>query len=147
VRAADPPAAHRAAAVVEAEEAADMPAGSQMIGWKLVAAAALLGTVTAAPALADEASDCAGGEAAACRHLADRGDPLSQALLGSRYANGRGGVPRDYVQAYLWLSLAASQETFDRVLAERSWLAARMTPAQLAKAEGLAAAWRPIIGR
>jgi len=58
------------------------------------------------------------------------------------YAMGR-GVQDDYVQAYLWFSLAAAQghdsaRNFrDNVLAE--WI----TPAQLAEAQRLAREWKP----
>jgi TPR repeat protein len=112
--------------------------------WIAVAAAALACGL-ALPARADDAADCAGGAVAACQRQADHGDPIAQKLLGSMYADGQ-GVARDYVRAYLWLSLAASG-TSDVVtphaIAARNKVAVLMSPAQIAKAKALAAAWKP----
>jgi len=62
----------------------------------------------ALPARADDAADCAGGAVAACQRQADSGAAISQKLLGSMYAAGE-GVARDYLRAYLWLSLAIAE--------------------------------------
>jgi uncharacterized protein len=69
--------------------------------------------------------------------------------------NGEGkGVPQNYVRAYMWYNLAASQyassphyELYerDRESAEklRDILARKMTPAQIAEAQRLAREWKP----
>ncbi len=62
------------------------------------------------------------------------------------YYKGR-GVPQDYVQAHMWLNLAASRfpQGTDRDMAVkiRDILAAKMTPAQIAEAQRLAREWKP----
>ena len=61
------------------------------------------------------------------------------------YAGGR-GVPRDSVQAHMWLNLAASREsgTKAKSYAEaRDTVAGRMTPQQIAEAQRLAREWKP----
>ena len=115
-----------------------------MSRWIAVAAAAL-GFGLALPARADDAADCAGGAVAACQRQADNGDAISQQLLGSMYAAGA-GVARDYVRAYLWLSLAAagtSEVVVPHAIAARDKVAALMSSAQIAEAKALAAAWKP----
>ncbi len=42
------------------------------------------------------------------RPLAEQGEAVAQWSLGIMYERGR-GVPQDYVQAYRWYTLAASQ--------------------------------------
>jgi hypothetical protein len=70
------------------------------------------------------------------RLAAEQGDPVAQSDLGRMYAAGE-VVPRDYVHAHMWLSLAvghghaAAAEMRDRV-------ARMMTSDQLAKAQELA---------
>jgi hypothetical protein len=72
---------------------------------------------------------------------AEQGDPESQARLGEMFLEGR-GVPQDYVTAHMWFNLAsASGMTKAREL--RDFLAARMTPAQIAEAQQLAREWKP----
>lgn len=61
--------------------------------------------------------------------------------LGYLYAEGL-GVPRDYVQAFMWFQLAADQGD-DEAAYNRDVLAARMTPAQIADAQRLAREWKP----
>ena len=62
------------------------------------------------------------------------------------YANGK-GVPQNYVQAHKWFNLAAAQDrypfaaTYGRL--GRDLVAKKMTPAQIAEAQKLAAEWRP----
>ena len=75
------------------------------------------------------------------RRAAVQGDPVAQLNLGDLHARGL-GVERDQVEAYLWLSLAAAQ---GRRWAEwrRQELAAAMTAAELAEAQGRLEAWRP----
>jgi TPR repeat protein len=92
------------------------------------------------------------------RRAAEQGQPSAQGNLGFMYSNGR-GVPQDYVEAHKWLSLAAlsleaigatiptDPGTFDAASEKaaaaraRDALAAKMTPAQIAKAQKLAHDW------
>jgi TPR repeat protein len=69
---------------------------------------------------------------------------LAQSNLGFAYRDGE-GVPQDYVQAHMWLNLAAAQaKPDDRVAAEaRDKLVAKMTSAQIAEAQRLAREWKP----
>jgi TPR repeat protein len=73
------------------------------------------------------------------RKAADQGDVEAQIYLGTMYSRGQ-GLPMDYVQAYKWYDLSASVKDRDRV-------AANMTPAQVAEAQKLAAAWKPTTGQ
>ena len=81
-----------------------------------------------------------------CRRAAEQGNAQGQYLLGLLYNNGH-GVPEDFVQAYKWLNLAAARaagpkrEFSYRI---RDSVAAKMSPAQVAKAQALAIAWRPL---
>ena len=72
--------------------------------------------------------------------LAEQGDAGGQFGLGVLYGNGK-GVPLDYVQAYMWLNLAADQGHKDAGNF-RDVLAKKMTPAQIAEAKRLARDWR-----
>jgi len=54
--------------------------------------------------------------------------------LGLLYMEGR-GVPRDYVQAYMWSRLTGFEANLSDVKAE-------MTPDEVSQAEQMAAAWR-----
>ena len=79
------------------------------------------------------------------RRAANQGHARAQANLGLMLGEGR-GVPRDYVEAHLWSSLAAAQLTGeDRELAvkNRDALAARMTADQIADAQRRAREWTP----
>jgi hypothetical protein len=62
------------------------------------------------------------------------------------YAMGQ-GVSRDYVQAHMWLSLAASpfseKDDRERAIKVRNLIAAKMTPQQIAEAQALATNWKP----
>ncbi len=62
------------------------------------------------------------------------------------YENGE-GVPQDYVQAHMWLNLAASRFPFgvkrDRAVKKRDIVAKKMTPAQISEAQKLAREWKP----
>jgi TonB family protein len=79
---------------------------------------------------------------------AEQGIIPAQTSLGSMYADGR-GVPQDYVQAYLWLTLAIDGAVEDRGPFQRSQatvdlrksIADKMTPQQLEEAERLAKEW------
>jgi TPR repeat protein len=79
------------------------------------------------------------------RRAAEQGHAPAQHLLGAMYSKSL----EELVQAYMWLTLAASRygapekENRDRVLGFRGMLAVRMTPAQIAEAEKLAREWKP----
>ncbi len=76
------------------------------------------------------------------RPLAAQGNAAAQALLGMMYYEEGQGVPKDYVQAYMWLSLAAAQG-YERATKLRDKLAKKMTPSELAEAQRLAREWKP----
>ncbi len=71
--------------------------------------------------------------------LANGGNANAQYHLGFMYAVGQ-GVPKDDVEAHMWLSLAAAKED---VIARitRDKLAELMTPAEISKAQRLAREW------
>jgi hypothetical protein len=73
---------------------------------------------------------------------AQKGHALAQYNLGLMYLQGN-SVPKDPVKAYVWLSLAAGQKVPEAVKT-RDYLAAKMTPSQLADARKLASDWKPI---
>ncbi|MCH7693202.1 MAG: SEL1-like repeat protein [Proteobacteria bacterium] len=79
------------------------------------------------------------------RPLAKQGMAEAQYNLGVMYSYGR-GVPQDYVQAHMWLSLAASRhppgEDRDQSVKNRDTIAEWMTPAQIAEAQKLAREWK-----
>lgn len=66
----------------------------------------------------------------------------SQFRLGGYYEAGWDPVPRNLVQAYLWYELAADQRVTAAATA-RAAVAAQLSPAEVARAERLAAAWQP----
>jgi TPR repeat protein len=74
------------------------------------------------------------------RRAAEKGEPLAQNNLGILYAVGK-GVPQDYVLAYMWLNLAAARGNSDAAK-NRAFVAANMTPTQLAEAQSLARMWK-----
>jgi TPR repeat protein len=76
---------------------------------------------------------------------AEQGDPMAQYLLGLLYDKGR-GVPEDVVLAHKWLILAAARaERRDRdvYMRVRDAVATKMSIAQIALAQQLAAQWVP----
>jgi hypothetical protein len=84
------------------------------------------------------------------RMAADQGEALAQFNLGMMYARGV-GVPQDDVQAYMWLTLAGAfgplAAAFDPGLRDMAAealkpVAARLSPAQLARARGMLRNWR-----
>jgi uncharacterized protein len=75
------------------------------------------------------------------RKAADQGLGDAQFNLGLLYAKGQ-GVPRDYVQAYMWFELSAAQDD-KSAISNRDAAARRMTPEQIAEAQKLAREWRP----
>ncbi len=71
--------------------------------------------------------------------LAEQGDTMAQSNLGVMYEFGL-SVPRDFVQAYLWFSLAVAQG--DAVAQQnRDITAGQMTPDQIAEAQRMAREW------
>jgi uncharacterized protein len=82
------------------------------------------------------------------RRAADQGSAKAQNNLGGMYATGR-GVEQDYVEAYKWFDLAAANfsatEAEFRTAAVRSrdFVAAKITPAQIAEAQKLARERKP----
>ncbi|MGI8841739.1 MAG: tetratricopeptide repeat protein [Caulobacteraceae bacterium] len=81
------------------------------------------------------------------RKAAEQGYVDAGLDLSSMYANGR-GVPRDLVQAYVWLDRFAHERygrdgTPPGALERLAAMAAQMTPAQLAEARRLEAAEPP----
>ncbi|MBI3702330.1 MAG: sel1 repeat family protein [Rhizobiales bacterium] len=89
-------------------------------------------------------------EAAAwCLRAANQGNAESQYMLGLLYNKGH-GVPEDFIEAYKWLNLAASRASGPKrefSYRIRDNVASKMSPAQLAKAQALAVAWRPVLER
>jgi uncharacterized protein len=76
------------------------------------------------------------------RLSADQGNQDAQWVLGKAYMEGNNGVPRDPVQAEMWLRLAAK----DNLPFYEAGLAAaerQMSADQIAKGKALAEAWRP----
>ncbi len=75
------------------------------------------------------------------RPLAEQGLAAAQTNLGAMYINGE-GVRRNYVRAYMWLSLAAKQG-YKRAVSSQGQLEREMTPGELAEAERLTRALKP----
>ena len=90
------------------------------------------------------------------RKAAEGGDAQSTYMIGYPYEDGKGvaadgneaakwyrlaaekGEPRDAIQAHMWSNLAASQlagEEAERVAKVRDFIASKLTPDQLAKAQ------------
>lgn len=78
---------------------------------------------------------------AAERGDAERGDDRYQYRIGLMYEEGR-GVPRDYVRAYMWYSLAVTNG-WEGGAHRRDQIAEKMTPDQIAEAQRLAKEWKP----
>ncbi len=76
------------------------------------------------------------------RRAAEQDHALAQLRLAFLYRRGEGVAP-DRVRAYLWAGLAARQEGHTQKPAQalQELLAAEMTPAQIAEAKRLLAAW------
>ena len=76
------------------------------------------------------------------RKAADQGRADAQLELGNIYFSGR-GVAMDHIQAHMWWSLAADQGN-QAATQGRDIVAGMMTRAQIAEAQKLARARRPI---
>lgn len=71
---------------------------------------------------------------------ADASEAIAEVELGFLYNNGL-GVPQDYVEAHIWLNLAASQlagKSREQAVAARDSLARLITPAELRDAQSRA---------
>ena len=85
------------------------------------------------------------------RRAAGQGFARAQYNLGVMYYNGA-GVPRDFVQAHKWFNLAASRfsalekDSRESAVRGRDLAAARLTAAELVRAQRLAREWRPGTG-
>ena len=129
------------AAGAEAYDAGDI--ATAIAEWRASAADGDLDALVALASLTEDGIGLRqdyGAAAALYRQAAEKGHPVAQLNLGDYYSRGR-GVPRDLVQAYVWLSLAMAQG--------RKWPAGRraeiegeMTPAQIAEAERRVAGWQ-----
>ena len=75
------------------------------------------------------------------QRAAVQGHPVAKLYLGVMYAEGR-GVPRDYVRAHMWFSLAVAQGE-QRAITTLKMVERRMTPAQINEAQKLARDWKP----
>lgn len=75
------------------------------------------------------------------RKAADRGDPVSQFIMGALHADGD-GVAENKVLAHMWWSLAAAQGN-EEAKGRLTALEQIMTPEQLTEAKQRMAAWRP----
>lgn len=79
--------------------------------------------------------------AAWTRRAAEQGFIAAQLSLGYMYAAGK-GVKRDFVAAHQWFNLAAVGGNKE-ALRGRAEVAAKMKPAMIARAQRLAANWKP----
>ncbi len=71
--------------------------------------------------------------------LAEQGDADAQYNLGLMYKDGQSDS-QDYVQAYMWLNLAAKKGHEDAKY-DRTDVGGKLTKDQIAEAEGLAREW------
>ena len=74
------------------------------------------------------------------RPLAEQGHAEAQYNLGYMYYKGQ-GLPQNYIQAYMWASLAAGQG-YELAAKGLEILEKEMTPAQIAEAQRLAREWK-----
>jgi hypothetical protein len=85
------------------------------------------------------------------RKAAEQGHVEAQYMLGATYGLGKEGVPRDYIEAYKWFSLAATyagvsrREEFallrDVSVEMRDNFAKRLTAEQLSEAQKVSREW------
>lgn len=76
------------------------------------------------------------------RLSAEQGQQDAQLLLGKTYLQGDKELPRDPIQAEMWLRLAA-KNNLDFYQTELLAAEAQMNPDQIAKGKALAAVWKP----
>src|SRR5438093_6964541 len=79
------------------------------------------------------------------RASAEQGSKDAQWLLGKAYLEGAKDLPRDLVQAYMWLRFAANDNLAFYVVAYRA-VEEQMHAAQIAKGAALADACKPNLG-
>ena len=75
------------------------------------------------------------------RRAADQGYAEAQHKLGMQYAEGR-GVLRDYVLAYMWLSLSGNAAEASAYV-DRATVIKRMSQKQVETADQLVRSWKP----
>jgi TPR repeat protein len=75
------------------------------------------------------------------RLAAEQGNAKAQDILGFMYFDGR-GMSLNYVQAFMWWSIAASHGQ-KRAVGARDVVANMMTAEQVAEAQRLAREWAP----
>lgn len=75
------------------------------------------------------------------RRAAEQGYVRAQRKLGDSYAEGM-GVPKNYVQAYMWYNLAAAAGDSESRTA-RDRLTPQMTGSQIADAQRLSVQFKP----
>ena len=75
------------------------------------------------------------------RLAADQGNARAQSNLGFMYEKGQ-GVPQNFLLVHMWYNLANAGGLADSAK-NRDLIAAKMTPAQIAEAQRLAAEWKP----
>jgi TPR repeat protein len=76
------------------------------------------------------------------RLSADQGEQDAELVLGKAYLQGDKELPRDPVQAEMWMRLAA-KGNLEFYQTELLAAEAQMTPDQIAKGKALAEAWKP----
>src|SRR6266478_3948551 len=76
------------------------------------------------------------------RLSAEQGQQDAQLLLGKSYLQDDRDLPRDPIQAEMWLQLAA-KNNLDFYRTELLSAEGQMTPEQIARGKALAAAWKP----
>ena len=79
---------------------------------------------------------------------AEQGHSAAQHMMGLMCYQGQ-RVPQDYVEAHMWLELAASRASGDdqkRYADARDLVAKKMTPQQIAEAQRRAREWKPKVG-
>ena len=76
------------------------------------------------------------------RMAAEQGSAAAQFNLGSMYRNGQ-GVPQDFIECYKWYNLAAAQGS-ELAIGGKKVMRELMTSAQIAEAQKLSAAWKPV---
>lgn len=130
-----------------ASQKMDRPSRRQRLALLLAGAVLLAGSGVALPARADYYDGLTAYQRldyrtaiAELAPLAQAGDPRSQKLVGFMFRDGQ-GVPQDFVQAHLWLNLAAASGDGEAATA-RDELTQRMDRAQIAEAQRLAASWQ-----
>ena len=79
------------------------------------------------------------------RLAAEQGNQDAQLLLGKTYMDGVRELPRDLVQAEMWLRLAA-RDNLPFYNAQLTAAEKEMSPEQIAKGKAQADAWRPKVG-